>query len=185
MNKGLKEALTAAQLTKKELSFVGTISDQEYFEREIVPLLKDGERYMHPQFHSLAEKAAFFGNAKACILPIMWEDPFPYVVLEALATGTPIIGFARGSFPESVLDGKTGFLVNPSDDDIRGDYITKKTGIAGICEAIDRMYLLNETEYTAMRKNCHERIKTTFSIESMISEYINLYKEVLHPNFIS
>ena len=59
-------------------------------------------------------------------------------MIEAMACGTPVIAFAKGSVPEVVKDGVTGFIVNASDDDIRGDWIIKKTGIEGLCEAVEK-----------------------------------------------
>ncbi len=58
-------------------------------------------------------------NARAGLFPIMWEEPFGFVFVECMAVGTPVIAFSRGAVPEIVVDGKAGFIVNPSDDDIR------------------------------------------------------------------
>jgi len=62
--------------------------------------------------------------------------------LESFSSGTPIIAYAKGSLTETIIDGETGFLINSSKDDIRGDWIIKKTGIEGLYEAVEKIYSL-------------------------------------------
>ncbi|MBI3366786.1 glycosyltransferase, partial [Candidatus Roizmanbacteria bacterium] len=70
-----------------------------------------------------------YQTSKLFLFPLQWEEPFGFTLIESMACGTPIVAFARGSVPEIVKDGETGFIVNSSKDDIRGDWIIKKTGI--------------------------------------------------------
>ena len=63
-----------------------------------------------------AQKSEFLGGARALLFPINWSEPFGLVVIEAMACGTPVVAFPRGSVPEIVDHGKTGFIV----DDIEG-----------------------------------------------------------------
>ncbi|MBI2034882.1 MAG: glycosyltransferase [Candidatus Levybacteria bacterium] len=132
-------------------------------------------RYNVPR-HELAKH---YQKGKFLLFPVRWEEPFGLVMAESMACGTPVIGFARGSVPEIVKDGVTGFIVNPSPDDIRGDFIIKKTGFDGLIEASERMFSMSKKEYLIMRRNCRERVLKYFAVEHMISQYINVYKKVL------
>ena len=79
--------------------------------------------------HELARQ---YQKGKLLLFPIRWEEPFGLVMVEAMASGTPVVAYARGSVPEVIVDGETGFIINPSKDEIRGDYIIKKSGIEGL-----------------------------------------------------
>ncbi|MBU3979640.1 glycosyltransferase [Patescibacteria group bacterium] len=125
------------------------------------------------------ELISSYQHGKLFLFPIQWEEPFGLVMIEAMACGTPIIAYARGSVPEVVVDGETGFIVNPSNEDIRGDFIIKKTGIEGLCEAIDRIYAMPRDEYMTMRRKCRIHVEKNFTSDKMASNYINLYKKVL------
>jgi len=70
-----------------------------------------------------------YSKSKLTLSPIQWEEPFGLVMIESMACGTPVVAFARGSVPEVIADGKTGFIVNPSDNDIRGNWIIKKRAL--------------------------------------------------------
>lgn len=120
-----------------------------------------------------------YQNSKLFLLPIRWEEPFGLVFVEAMSCGTPVVAYARGSAPEIMDDGKTGFLVNPSDDDIRGDWIVKKTGMDGLCEAAERIYAMPDATYRAMRRNCRKRVERHFTLQRMADEYIRLYKKII------
>ncbi len=125
------------------------------------------------------ELISSYQKGKLFLFPIRWEEPFGLVMIEAMACGTPIVAYARGSVPEVVVDGETGFIVNSSKEDIRGDYIIKKTGIEGLCEAVNRIYAMTREEYMAMRRKCRMRVEEYFTSDKMASQYINLYKKVL------
>ncbi|MBU3979307.1 glycosyltransferase [Patescibacteria group bacterium] len=125
------------------------------------------------------ELMSSFQQGKLFLFPIQWEEPFGLVMIEAMACGTPIVAYARGSVPEVVVDGETGFIVNPSNEDIRGNFIIKKTGIEGLCEAVDRIYAMSKDEYMVMRRKCRTHVEKNFTSEKMASNYINLYKKVL------
>lgn len=176
--KGLKEAITAANQTDKQLNIQGSISDKTYFEQEIKPLLRDKTVMLDP-FTSKDQKKEYFTTAKAFVFPALWEEPFPFVVLESFASGTPIIAYAMGSLNETIIDGQTGFLVNPSEDDIRGDWIIKETGIQGLCKAIELLYSLPEEQYKQMRRTCYERVRNNFTAELMVSRYLEAYENIL------
>lgn len=123
-----------------------------------------------------------YQSSKAFLLPILYEESFGLVLIEAMSCGTPVIAFARGSIPEVIEDGKTGFIVNSSDADIRGDWIIKKTGIEGLREAVERVYAMSLADYTEMRRACRKRVTRYFTIERMVDEYLQTYKKVTNRN---
>lgn len=120
-----------------------------------------------------------YNNAKLFLFPILWEEPFGLVMIESMACGTPVVAFARGSVPEVIKDGETGFIVNPSDDDVRGNWIIKKTGIEGLCEAVERIYSMPEDQYRQMRRNCQAHVEKYFTVERMVDEYEKVYQEII------
>lgn len=129
--------------------------------------------------HDRLGLVAPFQRGKLMLFPIQWEEPFGLVMIEAMACGTPIVAYARGSVPEVVVDGVTGFLINPSKKDIRGNYIIKKSGIEGLREAVKRIYSMPRAEYLSMRRSCRGHVERKFTAEKMASHYIEVYKRAL------
>ena len=126
--------------------------DQAYFDEVIRPLLRDplieyvgeiGER----------DKAAFLGDALALLFPIDWPEPFGLVMIEAMACGTPVIGYRRGSVPEVLDHGWTGFVV----DDIAG-------ASAAVAD-LDRLD----------RRMIRKRFEQRFTAERMAKDYVAVY----------
>jgi glycosyltransferase involved in cell wall biosynthesis len=131
-------------------------ADRSYYKMRIKPLIDD------PLVEFIGEigesaKGAFLGDAMALLFPIDWPEPFGLVVIEAMANGTPVIGFGRGSVPEIIDHGVTGFIVNNVDE-----------AVAAIphAKALDR---------TAIRRRFEER----FSAPRMARDYVALYNEIL------
>ncbi|MBI4101592.1 MAG: glycosyltransferase [Candidatus Nealsonbacteria bacterium] len=183
-NKGVKEAVEIAQKTAKRLEITGSVStdpaDRAYFVDDLMKEIKKSKGMI--SYRGLVrrrEMAAFYGQSRLTLFPVQWEEPFGLVMTESMATGTPVVGFARGSVPEVIKDGKTGFIVNPSAKDIRGNWIIKKTGIAGMIEAVNRIYDLPEKDYLAMRENCRRRVEENFSAEKMVNSYESLYRQIV------
>lgn len=122
--------------------------------------------------HELIEH---FQTSKAFMLPVSYEESFGLVFIEAMSCGTPVIAYAQGAVSEVVEDGVTGFIVNRSDDDIRGEWIIKKTGIDGLHEAVERIYAMSPEEYRAMRLACRQRVLERFTIDRMTQQYLDVY----------
>ncbi|MBT8331103.1 MAG: glycosyltransferase, partial [Deltaproteobacteria bacterium] len=97
------------------------------------------------------------GRACALLHPIQFDEPFGLSVIEAMACGTPVIAFDRGSMPELIANGKSGFLVN------------------NVAEAIETVGRIKEID----RANCRRHVERHFTVDRMINEYIQVYKMIL------
>src|SRR5262245_42190399 len=116
----------------------------------------------HPQIEFVGEigekeKSEFLGNAYALLFPIDWEEPFGLVMIEAMACGTPVIAFRRGSVPEVIDDGVTGFIV----DDIE-----------------DSVHALDKVPYFD-RQRCRRVFEERFSVARMAGDYLKIYDRLL------
>ena len=131
-------------------------ADQLYFEKEIKHLFKD------PYVEFLGEidekeKAELLGNATALLFPVDWREPFGIVIIEALACGTPVIAYNRGSVPEIITDGKTGYIVENINEAVR---------------ALQTIHHINRDE-------CRKNFENHFSATIMAKNYLNLYEKLL------
>jgi glycosyltransferase involved in cell wall biosynthesis len=181
-NKGVKEAIETAVISKHKILVAGALSstDHDYFDHEIKPRSQKYKELLDVDIEPNRELINLkYQKAKLTLLPIKWEEPFGLVMIESMACGTPVVAFARGSVPEIIKDGETGFIVNSSPEDIRGDWIVKKTGIEGLCEAVEKIYAMPEEKYRAMRHACRAHVEDNFNIEKMIENYEQLYYEIL------
>lgn len=181
--KGLDHVLQVIKKTKKEahLFMLTKLESLEWLHNKILKQLHSINRStpINAEFNlSRLDLIPKYQNSKLFLFPIQWEEPFGLVMVESLSCGTPVVAYARGSVPEIIQDGKTGFIVNASDDDVRGDFIIKKTGVQGLCEAVERIYAMNETEYLQMREACREDAVNRFSIPRMVKDYVKIYQKV-------
>lgn len=159
--KGPKEAILAAKKAGVKLIVMGAIESGvtqavSYFEEEILPLI-DEKQIILKENVSLPEKARILGGAKAMLNPILWEEPFGLVMIEAQATGTPVIAFNRGAAPEVIQNGKTGFLVNT------------------VNEMVEKMKAVDTIDRSACRKWVEEK----FTNENMAHGYLKAYENVV------
>ncbi|HEY8108783.1 MAG TPA: glycosyltransferase [Patescibacteria group bacterium] len=175
--KGVAEAIQAAKGTGRSLRVSG-VGREEFIEKEITPHVSKKIEFAGALDLGSERWVRQYADAKAALLPIQWEEPFGLTFIESMAAGTPVITFARGAAPEIIEDGKTGFLVNPSDADIRGDWQVKATGIQGLQEAIERVYSLPGEEYRTIRESAHAKVRERFSMERMIDGYENVYRKL-------
>src|SRR5579864_8131059 len=152
--KGLDRAIQAAIRADMPIRIAAKIDkvDKEYFEATIKPLLD------HPLVEFVGEiaereKQEFLGGAYAFIFLIDWPEPFGLAMIESLACGTPVIASRRGSVPELIDHGVTGFVVDSVDEAV---------------EAIPKVAQLN-------REDCRKAVDTRFSSYSMAKDYVNQY----------
>ncbi|OGG31596.1 hypothetical protein A3A63_03620 [Candidatus Gottesmanbacteria bacterium RIFCSPLOWO2_01_FULL_46_9] len=180
--KGFEDAIATASHTGDTLVIAGKVDQSllgtnSYFREKIEPRLYDAKIVMK-QFLSRPELAAYYGSSRAFLYPTKWEEPFGMVMLESMACGTPVIGYNRGCVPELVVDGVTGFIVEPDEKSnlTNTSNLTKlaikQKGIAGLVEAMGHV-----TEIT--RDACRSHVETNFSIGKMVTSYENCYKKIL------
>lgn len=110
--KGLDKAIRIAAAAGMKLKVAAKVdkADQDYYDNEIKPLLAQGHVEFIGEIND-HQKADFLSAAHALVFPIDWPEPFGLVMIESIACGTPVIAFNRGSVPEVIDDGVTGFIV--------------------------------------------------------------------------
>lgn len=128
-----------------------------YFESEVKPRLeRAGERAVWCGELSHEPKVEHLRHARALLVPLQWEEPFGLVMIEAMLVGTPVIAFARGSAPEIVEEGVTGYLVRD------------------VAEMAERIRQVDRID----RKRCRERARERWSTLRMAREYAELYESL-------
>jgi glycosyltransferase involved in cell wall biosynthesis len=155
--KGVHHAIAIARAAGRRLIIAGNRveASADYFARAIAPHLGDGVTCVGPVDD--ARKDAILGAAAALLMPVDWDEPFGIVMVEALACGTPVIGFPRGSVPEVVVDGVNGYLARTVD------------------EAAAAVGRLGEIDRRAVRADCEARLGDGL----MVDRYERLYREML------
>src|SRR5262249_50794619 len=121
--KGVDRAIHIARAAGIPLKIAAKVDrvDREYFDEKIKGLI-DGTQVEYIGEITDAEKSAFLSGAVALLVPIDWPEPFGLVMIEAMACGTPVIAFNRGSVPEVIEDGVTGFVVEDEQGAIGAAY---------------------------------------------------------------
>lgn len=156
-NKGAHLAVQAARKTGAKLKLAGSYYGcEQYFNNEIKPYLKKGQ-IEYAGTLDAKERNKFLGNAKALLFPVNWEEPFGMVMIEAMACGTPVIGFDQAAVPEVVKDGKTGFVVD---------------GLKGMAAAMKKTDSIR-------RVACRKHVEKNFSVEKMADEYEKVYEKAI------
>lgn len=161
--KGIRWAIELAEKTGEELVLSGNVEDMEFYEKDVKPHLNEKIRWAGPvspeQALKREEVVSLMQKAKAFLMTVNWEEPFGLVMAEAMACGTPVIGFNKGSVSELVLSGKTGFVIDPEE------------GIEGLSKAVGRISEIDPND-------CREHVVKNFSLEKMVENYEKVYKEV-------
>jgi glycosyltransferase involved in cell wall biosynthesis len=140
--KGVDRAIAIAERAGLPLRIAAKIdfADRGYFNNQIAPLLKEAAHAEYVGEISEGEKAAFLGGARALLFPIDWPEPFGLVMIEAMACGTPVIGFNRGSVPEVIENGVTGFVVESIEEAADAAKRVAKLDRARIRAAFERRF---------------------------------------------
>lgn len=166
--KGLIESIQAARKVGLPLKIAGVVDpiDQSFFERDVKPLLGGADITMVGEV-TVSQKTELYGHALATLYPISWHEPFGLVMTESMACGTPVVAYRRGSVPEIVADGQTGYVVDPA------------KGIDGLAEALQRLISLSPEQYSDMRHASRKRVEEKFAVEKMVEGYEEVYKKVV------
>jgi glycosyltransferase involved in cell wall biosynthesis len=131
-------------------------ADEAYFRSDIQPLLDQPGIAFIGEIGE-AQKAEFLGNALALLFPIDWPEPFGLVMIEAMACGTPVLGFNRGSVPEVLENGVTGYIVESVDEAI---------------SAVRPVLALD-------RARVRRRFEQRFTADRMARNYVAIYQHIL------
>ncbi|UVJ40029.1 glycosyltransferase family 4 protein [Arthrobacter sp. CJ23] len=156
--KGVVEAIEVARRAGIRLKIAAKMSEREeldYFHSAVEPLLGANEEFLGEV--DSAGKFALLGGAVALLNPLQWDEPFGLVMIEALASGTPVVATPRGAAPEIIDDGVTGFL---------------GSGTEELALALQRAAGLG-------RQSCRAAVESRFSAELMARRHAELFDEVL------
>src|SRR5581483_3558282 len=154
-DKGTAEAIDIARAAGRRILLAGIVHDAEYFASEVEPRLGDDAVYLGPIGGSA--RAEVLGRAAALLHPVSFEEPFGLSVVEALACGTPVVGYPKGALPEIIRPGVTGFLADGPD------------------EAAAALGKIDQLDRAACRADAGAR----FSARRMASDYLALYRSLL------
>ena len=155
-DKGAGEAIRVARAAGRRLVMAGIVQDEAYHAREVAPFI-DGDRVRYLGPVGGAARTHALGHARALLHLIGFEEPFGLSVVEAMACGTPVIAYRRGSMAELIEDKVTGFLVDDFD------------------EAVAAVARIDQVDRAA----CRARAATLFSIDRMAARYTALYERVI------
>lgn len=158
--KGVRWTIQLARKTNSYLAISAPVEDINFYERDVKPFLTDRIRFVgapsSEQSTPVKTIIDLFQNAKAFLMTINQDEPFGLVVAEAMSCGTPVIAFNRGSLSELIVDGKTGFLVDPTE------------GVEGLERALNKIDTINPVD-------CRMHVEEHFSVQRMVSDYEKLY----------
>jgi glycosyltransferase involved in cell wall biosynthesis len=155
-DKGTYEAIQIARRFGMKLIMAGIIQDESYYHAQIAPCI-DGDNIIYVGSAGPERRDELFRGAYALLHPIYFQEPFGLSVVEAMACGTPVIAFNRGSMPEVIKEGQTGFLVNNID------------------EAVDRLKAIPRLD----RRACRSWVEARFSKERMVDDYLKVYETIM------
>lgn len=158
--KGVHLAIAAAKEAGVPLKIAGKHyaghKKDTYWQERVAPLLGGSITY-EGFIADDVMRQQFLNNARALIVPSVYEEPFGMVIIEALACGTPVIGLNTGAIPEIITHGVTGYVIE------------KENAVHGIAEAINRIDTLN-------RRACRSDFEARFTSARMCEEHLSLYK---------
>jgi len=157
-DKGVHHAIKVAQALDMPLKLIGIIGDSNYFNTQIKPHLNDQIQYLGEMGE---ERKQVVKRAKCFLMPIEWEEPFGLVMIEAMACGTPVVAFNRGSVLEVIEHGRTGFIVTSVDEMIK---------------AVRNIGEIN-------RLDCRNHVRENFSADRMVANHELVYQEMLEGKF--
>jgi len=155
-HKNQKDAILACREAGLPLVMGGKIRDRDYFEKEIQPHIDD-KAVTYVGEIGFDEKLKLYQEAKVFLFPILWNEPFGLVLIEALSCGTPVIAYPNGGPKEIITDGKTGFLVN---------------SVSEMAEKIRQIGTID-------RKYCREDVIKRFDDAVIGNKYVEVLKPLL------
>jgi|SRR5579871_1595387 len=158
-DKGAREAISVARACGRRLHIYGLIQDADYHAREVLPHLDGKTVFFHGPVGG-AERLRALGSAFAMLHLVNFDEPFGLSVIEAMASGTPVIATQRGSMPEIIDHGVSSFLIGTLGDAIEA---------VGKVPGIDR-------------RAPRDAVARRFTVDRMVDRYLSLYEQILSPD---
>jgi glycosyltransferase involved in cell wall biosynthesis len=165
--KGVEYAVEIARRSGRELRIAGVVQERaaEYGERILA--MADGRSVRYVGEAGPEEKRTLMSGADALLFPIVWDEPFGLVVIEAFACGTPVLAFANASAPELIESGVTGFLAESGEDPLAPG------------GGVDQLAAATRSIGDLSRRRCRQEAEQRFSVERMVDHYEATYERVL------
>lgn len=156
-DKGQHVAIEVARRAKRKLVLAGKVEEdqRDYFEEEVRPHLGKGVKWIENV--AGREKARLLAGAEALLFPIQWEEPFGLAMVEAMASGTPVVATPRGAASEIVEEGVTGLFGRDVEE---------------LADAVERVHAID-------RKRCAQEARERFSARRMAKGYVEIYKAAI------
>ncbi|HEV7711787.1 MAG TPA: glycosyltransferase family 4 protein, partial [Asanoa sp.] len=155
-DKGVHTAIEIARRAGRPLTICGIVQDEAYFAERVVPHI-DGERVVFLGPVGPERRAEVLGAAAALLHPIDFDEPFGLSVVESMVCGTPVVAYRRGSMPEVIDEGVTGFVV---------DTVDQAVAAVGRLTDVDRV-------------GCHTRARERFGADRMVADYLRVYRDLV------
>jgi len=151
-------AVEVARRTGRRLIIAGKVDrvDEHYFSTVLAPLI-DGKQVQYMGEADARLKRELYAKAYCLILPLCWEEPFGLVMIEAMACGTPVVSFARGSASEVVVDGETGYIVRD---------------VGEMVDAVRRVDRISP-------RRCRQHVEDNFDAPLMANRYLQAYQRII------
>lgn len=155
-DKGTHEAIQIASKSGMKLIIAGIIQDDDYYQTDVSPYI-DNDRVIYLGSVGPEQRNMLLSDAYALLHPISFDEPFGLSVIESMACGTPVVAYNRGSMPEVIKDGETGYLVRNAE------------------AAVNCLRQIG----TIDRGRCRQWVENNFSQKRMVQDYINVYEQIL------
>ncbi|MCP4900609.1 MAG: glycosyltransferase [bacterium] len=155
-HKGVHDAIEVARRTGRRLVIAGIVQDEAYFQEQVEPHI-DGTAVKYLGSVGPEKRQEVLGGALALLHLIHFDEPFGLSVVESMACGTPVIAYGRGSMPELIRDGRTGFIV---------------ADVNAAVQAVDRIDSLD-------RRACRNEVEERFTCQHMARKYLDVYRKIL------
>jgi glycosyltransferase involved in cell wall biosynthesis len=155
-DKGVEDAIEIARRAGRRLVICGIVHDQAYFDERMLPHI-DGDRVIFRGSVGPEQRSEVLGAAAVLLHPIHFDEPFGLSVVEAMACGTPVVAYRRGSMTEIIDEGTTGFVVDDID------------------EAVAKLPEADALDRGMVRVHALER----FGVDRMVNDYLALYERLI------